>query len=260
MSDHDSKQDDRLPEERMEGEPEPEDFLPDASPKSKKSKWWVKLGAILVSVILIGNAGAFLLQHYGQDARQLVSESEELSDNEQLEVYKSTVVTIQRGQSRGTGFFFDASGLLLTNHHVADGEGPLIVTTSEGEKYQGEIEKEDEELDLAKIKIESDSEHPFLPLSQSSASGNQLVYIIGNPLTHNQISIQGSIIDSDQLYDAIQIEASIFQGHSGSPVISEEGEVLGVVYAKTIPGFMSEEDSVGLAVPINRVHEFLEED
>lgn len=258
MPDQEPNNDDRLPEERMEGEPEPEDFLPEESDKPKKPKWWVKMGAVIVSLILIGNAGAFLLQHYSNDSREIASQSEELAGNAQLEKYQSSVVTIQRGQSRGTGFFYDEEGLILTNHHVAEGHGPLIVTTFEGEKFQGEIEQEDEAVDLAKISIESESNHPSLSLSQEPANAEEQVFVVGNPLTYNQVMIKGQIVDQEQDYEAVRIDASIFEGHSGSPVISEAGEVIGVVYARTIPDILSEEESVGLAVPIQRVHEFLE--
>ncbi|MDQ0206156.1 S1 family peptidase [Alkalicoccobacillus murimartini] len=257
---HDQDWDDRRKEEIMEGEPEAEDFLPEPNEKQKKPKWWVKIGALVISLILIGNAGAFLFQHFGQDGRDLLSQSEELSGNPEIELYKESVVTVQRDQSRGTGFFYEEDGRILTNHHVADGDGPLIITTAEGVKYQGEVINEDEEADLAQIQIESDGDHPALTLSQDETDGgDEPVYIVGNPMTHNQIAISGRIIESQRQYDAVRIDASIFQGHSGSPVISESGEVIGVVYAKTVPGFRSEEESVGLAIPINLVHDFLAE-
>ena len=259
MMDHDKETDDRREDEIMEGEPEPEDFLTEPDAQRKKPKWWVKFGAVIISLILIGNAGAFLLQHFSQDGRDLMNQSEQLSSQPEIEGYKESVVTIQRDQSRGTGFFYDQDGLILTNHHVAEGHGPLIVTTANGERYQAEIVHEDAEVDLAKIRIDSEGDHPALPLSGAGTDGEQSVYIIGNPLTHNQIAISGEIIDNQQQYDAVRIDASIFQGHSGSPVLSEAGEVVGVVYAKSIPGFRSEEDSVGLAVPIDLVHEFLAE-
>ncbi|MFK3936484.1 S1C family serine protease [Alkalihalobacillus sp. NPDC078783] len=251
--------DDRREDEIMEGEPEPEDFLPDESERKKPSRWWVKCAAVFLALILLGNVGAFLLEYYGADGRELMDQSEELSTQPDIQVYKESIVHVQRTGSRGTGFFYGEDGRILTNHHVAEGEGPLVVTTVNGEKYQADIVHEDEDLDLALLSIESNHSHEALPLSDAGTSDQQSVYIIGNPLLYDHIAITGHITEHEEQYDAIQIDASIFQGHSGSPVISESGEVVGVVYAKTIPGFSSDQDSVGLAIPIDRVHAFLGE-
>lgn len=251
--------DDRREDEMMEGEPDPEDFLPDERERKKPSRWWVKVAAIFLALILLGNAGAFLLQYYGADGRELMEQSEELSTQPDIQSYKESIVHVQRNGSKGTGFFYGKEGQILTNHHVAEGDGPLIVTTVNGEKYQADIVHEDEELDLALLTIETDQAHEALPLSASGTSDQQSVYIIGNPLLYDHIAIKGHITEHEEQYDAIQIDASIFQGHSGSPVISDSGEVVGVIYAKTIPGFASEQDSVGLAIPIDRVHSFLTE-
>lgn len=251
--------DDRREDEIMEGEPEPEDFLMDESEKKKPKKWWVKMGAVILVLVLLGNGGAFLLEYYGADGRELMEQSEELSTQPTIQLYKDSVVHVQRNGSKGTGFFYGEEGQILTNHHVAEGEGALVVTTVNGEKYQADIVHEDESLDLALLTIETDRSHEALPLSDVGVSDQQSVYIIGNPLLYDQIAITGQITEHAEQYDAIQIDASIFQGHSGSPVISESGEVVGVVYAKTIPGFASDQDSVGLAIPIERVHSFLAE-
>ncbi|WYP24796.1 trypsin-like peptidase domain-containing protein [Alkalihalobacillus sp. FSL W8-0930] len=251
--------DDRREDEIMEGEPEPEDFLPNEPERKKPSRWWVKLAAVFLALILLGNAGAFLLEYYGADGRGLMDQSEELSTQPDIQTYKESIVHVQRTGSKGTGFFYGDDGQILTNHHVAEGEGPLIVTTVDGEKYQADIVHEDEDLDLALLTIESDQSHETLPLSVEGTSDQQSVYIIGNPLLYDHIAITGHITEHEEQYDAIQIDASIFQGHSGSPVISESGKVVGVIYAKTIPGFSSDQDSVGLAIPIDRVHAFLAE-
>ena len=77
------------------------------------------------------------------------------------------------------------------------------------------------------------------------------IYVIGNPLLHNQVANEGEILDGSLKNGILRLSAPIFKGNSGSPVINDKGMVIGVVYAITT------NDQVGIAIPIEQVLEKL---
>jgi serine protease Do len=89
---------------------------------------------------------------------------------------------------------------------------------------------------------------------------NDHIYIIGNPLSYTQIANEGEIINTTPTSAVLQITAPVYRGNSGSPVLTEKNEVIGVVYAATVPTIKSGEKATGLAVPVQRVFELLDEE
>ncbi|GAE30628.1 serine protease [Halalkalibacter hemicellulosilyticusJCM 9152] len=79
--------------------------------------------------------------------------------------------------------------------------------------------------------------------------------MIGNPGLQSSIVNEGEIESAEGTYQRMKITNTILPGHSGSPVLSKEGEVVGVVYARTI----GSEAGYGLAVPLERVYEHFPE-
>ncbi|WP_078427072.1 S1C family serine protease [Alkalihalobacterium alkalinitrilicum] len=261
MSDRDQE---NVEENKFE-EPSPEDFLfeeeeedPEVIEKQKKRKAFViKTIAIGISFFLVINVLGVWLNMFNLDALQFLRSSNELSQQEDIQRYKEAVVTIQGNQSRGTGFSVSPDGMIITNHHVIDGKGQLVVSFPNGDLYEGTIIDSNEELDLAFVKV-STSDVPYLTLDDKSGSIGDNIYVIGNPLMHSQIVTDGQIVENEERLHVLKISAPIYSGNSGSPVINENGKVIGVVYARTIPRLMDDEDSVGLAIPIQYVNEELE--
>ena len=113
----------------------------------------------------------------------------------------------------------------------------------------------DEDLDVALLKVEGEN-LPHLPLRISDAKEHESIYVIGNPLTQTQIVNEGEIVNNEQPYQVMKITNPIFPGHSGSPVISQAGEVVGIVYARMIPSIGSQEEGhdgkLGVALEISK--------
>src|SRR5690625_3114551 len=94
-----------------------------------------------------------------------------------------SVVSINAGMSSGSGFVVRTDGYLLTNHHViANVQGELSVTFSDGRKESAEVIGSTGSYDLAVIKVDRDDLIP-LELADSDAVevGDQVV-AIGAPL------------------------------------------------------------------------------
>ncbi|WP_209122191.1 S1C family serine protease [Alkalihalobacillus sp. BA299] len=252
-------------EEHEYEEPRPEDFLFDEEDedsegveKQKRRKaFMIKTGAIVISFFLVINVLGVWFNMFSLDALQFLRKSNELSEQEDIQLYKEAVVTIQADHAKGTGFAVSPDGLIITNHHVIDGKGKFIVSFPNGDLYEGTVIDSNEELDLAFVHV-SANDVPYLTLEDKSGKIGDEIYVIGNPLMHSQIVTNGQIIENEDRLQVLKISAPIYSGNSGSPVINENGKVIGVVYARTVPSLLDEESSVGLAVPIQYVNEELE--
>lgn len=238
-------------------EPSLEDFLIEEIDeeteirKKKRRSFMIKAMAFGISFFLIANIFSIWMNLYNIDSIQFLKKSKELSTEEYIQQWKEAVVTIQGNGSKGTGFVVSQDGYILTNHHVIDGMLSIMVIFPNGEMFQGEIIETNPEFDIALLKVDSDK-LPYLPLSDHVGKINEKIYVIGNPLLHTQIANEGYILENVDQYHVLKISAPIYKGNSGSPVISEKGEVIGIVYAKTIPRF-TDTDTEGLAVSVHQV-------
>jgi hypothetical protein len=166
----------------------------------------------------------------------------------------------------GTGFFISADGLVATNYHVIEGAKQIQIVCQglDGADYHIEyISLTDgpggavyPAADLAILKVTAQS-HSYLPLGSSAdAREGQHVLVIGNPE-----GLSGTV--SDGLIAAfryrepiwptyggnlIQITAPLSPGSSGSPVLDEDGRVIGV--AKMI---LKEGQNLNFAIPVERL-------
>jgi S1-C subfamily serine protease len=139
----------------------------------------------------------------------------------------------------GTGVIFDSQGLVLTNNHVIDGAVDIIVTLDDGSQKKAEVVGSDQLSDLAVLRIPGDG-YPFLLASETApprvgewviAIGNALALPGGPTVTVGVVSALGRSIESSSgvtLYDLIQTDTVINPGNSGGPLISLQGELVGI--------------------------------
>lgn len=139
--------------------------------------------------------------------------------------------------STGTGFFVSPDGYVITNSHVISDKTDYAVRDLKGRFFRAQLVVQDKRRDLALIKVTG--RFPSLKVVHSdSVSKGQRVYAVGYP----QISIQGneskvtdgvissfSGIRNDD--DWFQISVPIQGGNSGGPLVTEAGQVVGVVVA-----------------------------
>lgn len=260
MNHEDSKNRFAETEEERYDEPSPEDFmfteeeLKQIEARTKKRQAIFRVVGIFIAFLLIIQGGYHLFDLWSYDARQLARTSEQLSQEERIASLKEAVVTIQAERSKGTGFVIAPNGYILTNHHVVHKKGPLAVIFPDGTIYQAQIVAMNEALDIALLKV--DGEHlPYLTVQNERLRERDKIYVIGNPLSQTQIVNEGEIVNEEEPFQVLKISNPIYPGHSGSPVLSETGDVIGVVYARTLPRFGEDESSYGLAVPMERVFE-----
>jgi putative serine protease PepD len=163
-------------------------------------------------------------------------------------------------EGSGSGSVIDSRGYILTNNHVIKDAQKLEVTLADGSKWPAKLIGADPDNDLAVIKVEAPaSKLKPLPWSDSQKlQVGQKVLAIGNPfglgltLTTGIISSLGRTIRSEvgtQIEDVIQTDASINPGNSGGPLLSSDGEMIGINTAILSPTGVSV--GIGFAIPVN---------
>lgn len=143
----------------------------------------------------------------------------------------------RRAMVTGTGFFVAPNGYLITNRHVIEEKTHFAIRDQRGNFYRAEVIAQDPSRDLAVLRVQGT--FPSLRIARSETiSKGQRVMAVGYP----QISIQGneskvtdgvissfSGINNDPNW--FQISTPIQGGNSGGPLVTERGEVVGVVVA-----------------------------
>lgn len=210
----------------------------------------------LVAILLFFNIVAVLPQTFSIPAVEFLITSWKLSTNDDIKQYKLSVVVIETETSKGTGFSFNDQGDIITNYHVIEGEQTVTVAFPKLGLFSGEVVQTFPEVDLAVVSIQEEG-MPHLNLANNFKEDyGSLIYFIGNPLRFNGIANKGTIIDWTYVHSksepVVMLDAPVYRGNSGSPVINDVGEVIGVIFATLDHG---EFGRVGLFIPIDYFHE-----
>lgn len=181
-----------------------------------------------------------------------------------LDVWGRTRIRRYPTQGQGSGVIVSKEGHIVTNHHVISGQEKIQVTLHGGKSYPATLIGEDNLLDIAVLKIQSEETFTPLKFGDSNASQvGQLVFAVGNPFGLGETVTQGIISAkersiSDNQPDLIQTDAAINPGNSGGPLVNLSGEIIGInvaIYSqdRENPGFQG----VGFSIPSNDVKDAL---
>ena len=88
-----------------------------------------------------------------------------------------------QAQGQGSGFVIDSEGHILTNAHVVDGDGPVLVSFPNEDRVQAKIVGKDDSTDTALLKVteSADALRPLALGTSTSVDVGDPVVAIGNP-------------------------------------------------------------------------------
>lgn len=156
----------------------------------------------------------------------------------------------------GSGVIISADGYIVTNHHVIEGANKITVTSKDGKEYDAALIGSDAATDLAVIKINAKDLTPAVLGSSGNLQVGDTAIAIGNPLgelggtvTNGIISAldRAITIDGESMH-LLQTNAAINPGNSGGGLFNDQGELIGVVNAKSSG---SNIEGLGFAIPID---------
>ncbi len=170
----------------------------------------------------------------------------------------------------GSGIIISEDGYILTNNHVvssSSSESNSYYQISEATKitvklfndeteYVATIVGQDEQTDLAVIKIDKSGLTKAEFADSDSVKVGEFAMAVGNPVNMTSTVTTGivsavnrTISDSDgKTYKCIQTDAAINSGNSGGALVNSEGKVIGI---NTLKLSGTGIEGIGFAIPIN---------
>ncbi len=168
-----------------------------------------------------------------------------LEEGPLIELHKQispAVVTIfslnNQGQrvGLGSGFFISPDGVIATNNHVIEDAKKLKARSSNGSFFDiANVISTSPDADLALLKVDA-IDVSYLELGESEAvSPGTKVVVLGSPEGLEQ-SISDGIISANRKEKEsnkriLQFTAPVSPGSSGSPMLTLDGKVIGIVVA-----------------------------
>jgi S1-C subfamily serine protease len=162
----------------------------------------------------------------------------------------------------GTGVVFSEDGMIFTNLHVVAGADDIGVTFADGTESAVELLDAQPENDLAVLRAKTlpDDLRPATLRSTRGLKTGDEVLAVGFPFGIGPTATWGVVSGlrrehySEQgrrnLVDLIQFDAATNPGNSGGPLVTREGDVVGIVTSILNPTDESFFVGIAFAVPI----------
>jgi S1-C subfamily serine protease len=165
-------------------------------------------------------------------------------------------------ESTGTGVVIVDNGIILTNLHVVHGAKRIQLTFSDGLESEAAVIGTQPENDLAVLKAAKIPDDLFAATLRSTTelrSGDPVV-AVGFPFGIGPSASSGVVSGLKREYrstsgeriltNLIQFDAAVNPGNSGGPLVTAEGEVVGIVTGLLNPTEQRVFIGIGFAVPI----------
>lgn len=175
---------------------------------------------------------------------------------ETLDKYKNIVVQIATPYSSGTGVYLSHYNFIVTNEHVIRDTLSVVVEGVAFGRKNAHVVFIDEKNDLAFLKIadlnKSNNPKGINLKSIYQPSIGESIYAIGHPFGLKYTTTKGIISSLNYLVDDvnyIQHDAALNPGNSGGPLLSCEGDLIGINTFILKNGV-----NIGLSLPISHLY------
>lgn len=210
---------------------------------------WSRRGLLSAAGLTLASAGCTALPEFedGEAAKTGTMTAGRSGDGPYTEVYDRTIgsvvtVRVYDGRRGGTGSgFVRGDGTVVTNQHVVDGADDIELAFSEGEWATASVLGTDVYSDLAALSVDERPEYATpLPTLEAVPPIGTRVMALGNPLGYEASASTGIVSGVDRslqgpnnfpIPDAVQTDAAVNPGNSGGPLVTLDGDVVGVITA-----------------------------
>ncbi|HTL51277.1 MAG TPA: trypsin-like peptidase domain-containing protein [Planctomycetota bacterium] len=169
----------------------------------------------------------------------------------------------------GSGVVISPDGYILTNDHVAGERRDWRVRMTDGRSYKARVTGTDPISDITVLKMENPPEGlTWLKLGDSDKlEVGQTVIAVGNPFGLGDLddvpTVTFGIISSLHRYqgnysDAIMTDVALNPGNSGGPLITLQGEVVGINGRIASRFGVRANSGIGYAIPSNQIKPYLD--
>ncbi|HIS68580.1 MAG TPA: trypsin-like peptidase domain-containing protein [Candidatus Gallacutalibacter stercoravium] len=167
-------------------------------------------------------------------------------------------------EGAGSGVIFSSDGYIVTNNHVIEGAQRITVTLRDGTSYDATLIGTDSETDVALLKIDATGLQAATLGDSSTLQVGETAVAIGNPLGQLGGTVTDGIIsalDREITMDGktmtlLQTNAAINPGNSGGGLFNDQGQLIGLVVAKSSGTGI---EGLGFAIPVNLVKSVVEQ-
>lgn len=266
--------------------PQPPEAVPAAPPAARK-RWWSDPRLLWATIVLLAAAtlgagtlalrpGARMLTQKDIDAAVMRTLETNVLPSPAAKAYAAIIPSVVRvmgfvkskdgkqdvEQGVGTGVVIVDKGIILTNLHVVAGAQSIKVTFSDGMETTASVTGTQPENDLAVLQAHKIPDDMIAATMRSTADlmpGDQVVAVgfpfgIGPSTSAGVVSGLGRSFRSPEgkhvLTNLIQFDAAANPGNSGGPLVTMDGQVVGIVTAILNPSQQRTFVGIGFAVPI----------
>ncbi|MGW7432819.1 MarP family serine protease [Streptomyces sp. NPDC054861] len=161
----------------------------------------------------------------------------------------------------GTGFVF-SDRRVMTNAHVVGGVNePTVQIGGEGRLYDAKVVLYDWERDIAVLDVPELDAQPLRFAAEDARSGDNAIvagfpengsYDVRSARVRGRISAKGPDIyhRGEVRRDVYSLYATVRQGNSGGPLLTADGEVSGVIFARSL-----DDANTGYALTVDEIRE-----
>lgn len=160
-------------------------------------------------------------------------------------------------EGAGSGVIISENGYIVTNNHVIEDANKITVTTASEKEYEAKLIGTDSSSDIAVLKIKASDLAPATYGNSDQLKVGDMAVAIGNPLGELGGTVTAGIISaldrelsiSGQTMTLLQTDSSINPGNSGGGLFNGDGQLIGIVVAKSSG---SDVEGLGFAIPVNK--------